>query len=61
MNEMFYGCNELKYADISSFKIEDTINLFSNLPDGCTIKINTISNNKINTIPGSCHIIIQDN
>ena len=61
MVEMIYGCNSLKFADISSFIIEDNITLFTNLPEECVVKVNKKSYNKINDIPSSCEIIqIED-
>ena len=61
MKEIFYGCSSLKYIDISSFIIEKDISIFSELPEDCTVKINIKSNNKINVIPDSCDIILNDN
>jgi len=58
---MLYFCYSLKYVDISSFIIsQSTINLFSGLPDYCTIIMNKKSGNKIYTIPKTCEIIYLD-
>ena len=53
---MFYNCKSLKYADISSFISENSIDIFSELPSGCQIIMNQRSENKIKTIPTSCTI-----
>ena len=61
LEEMFYGCRSLKYIDFSSFITEKNTSVFSQLPNDCTIKINKLSSDKINTIPYSCNIILNDN
>jgi surface protein len=60
MQKMFYGCNSLKYTNISNFIFTQNISLFYGLPDYCEIIINKKSLNKINTIPKTCKIFVED-
>ena len=59
-NKMFYDCNNLKYIDISNLIFNSYTNLFSYIPEGCTLKINKRSDTKILSYPKNCNIIWVD-
>ena len=56
---LFFGCNSLKYINISRLIFEKNTTLFDTLPENCEIRINNKSYGKIQTIPSSCKITAE--
>ena len=56
---IFFGCQSLKYVDISNLIIENDIELYFDIASDCTIKINQKIIDKIK-YPSSCDIIIKN-